>query len=105
MNDLAAFGAMLDLRHHGLEAGRDFSIVGCDDVKETAQWFPALTTVYNYQNEMGAKSAEFLLNRIADPAAPRQHLLLTPKLIVRHDLPAGLSALQPSLAGFALSAR
>ncbi|CAH1668363.1 Substrate-binding domain-containing protein [Hyphomicrobiales bacterium] len=83
MNDLAAFGAMLGLRHHGLEAGRDFSIVGCDDVKEAAQWFPALTTVHNFQNEMGAKSAEFLLNRIADPSAPRQRLLLTPELIVR----------------------
>ncbi|QEL25309.1 substrate-binding domain-containing protein [Bosea sp. F3-2] len=83
MNDLAAFGAMLGLRHRGLEAGRDFSIVGCDDVKEAAQWFPALTTVHNFQNEMGAKSAEFLLNRIADPSAPTQRLLLTPALIVR----------------------
>lgn len=83
MNDLAAFGAMLGLRHRGLEAGSDFSIVGCDDVKEAAQWFPALTTVYNFQNEMGAKSAEFLLNRIADPHAPTQRLLLTPALHVR----------------------
>jgi LacI family transcriptional regulator len=32
---------------------------------------------------MGAKSAEFLLNRIADPSAPTQRLLLTPALIVR----------------------
>ena len=83
MNDLAAFGAMLGLRHRGLEAGRDFSIVGCDDVKEAAQWFPALTTIFNFQNDMGAKSAEFLLNRIADPTAPAQRLLLTPALIVR----------------------
>lgn len=83
MNDLAAFGAVLGLRHRGLEAGRDFSIVGCDDVKEAAQWFPALTTVHNFQNEMGAKSAEFLLNRIANPAAPTQRLLLTPALIIR----------------------
>lgn len=83
MNDIAAFGAMLGLRHRGREAGRDFSIVGCDDVKEAAQWFPALTTVHNFQDEMGAKSAEFLLNRIAEPAAPLQRLTLTPKLIVR----------------------
>lgn len=83
MNDIAAFGAMLGLRHRGREAGRDFSIVGCDDVREAAQWFPALTTVNNFQNEMGAKSAQFLLNRIAEPAAPLQRLTLTPKLIVR----------------------
>lgn len=83
MNDIAAFGAMLGLRHRGREAGGDFSIVGCDDVREAAQWFPALTTVHNFQNEMGAKSAQFLLNRIAEPAAPLQRLTLTPKLIVR----------------------
>ena len=83
MNDIAAFGAMLGLRHRGREAGRDFSIVGCDDVREAAQWLPALTTVHNFQNEMGAKSAQFLLNRIAEPTAPLQRLTLTPKLIVR----------------------
>jgi len=83
MNDLAAFGAMLGLRHRGLEAGRDFSIIGCDDVKEAAQWFPALTTIHNFQDELGARSAEFLLNRIADPAAPLQRLLSTPALVVR----------------------
>jgi LacI family transcriptional regulator len=83
MNDLAAFGAMLGLRHRGREAGSDFSIVGCDDVREAAQWYPALTTVRNFQDEMGSRSAEFLLNRIAHPAAPTQRLLLTPALIVR----------------------
>lgn len=83
MNDLAAFGAMLGLRHRGREAGVDFSIVGCDDVKEAAQWFPALTTIHNFQNQMGAKSAEFLLQRIADPSAPQKRLLLTPELVLR----------------------
>ncbi len=83
MNDLAAFGAMLGLRHRGRETGVDFSIVGCDDVKEAAQWFPALTTIHNFQNQMGAKSAEFLLQRIADPSAPQKRLLLTPELVLR----------------------
>jgi len=82
-NDLAAFGAMLGLRHRGLEAGRDFSLIGCDDVQEAAQWFPALTTLRNFQEEMGRKSAEFLLKRIADPEAPVRRLTLTPELIVR----------------------
>src|SRR4051794_32488168 len=54
-NDLSAFGAMLGLRHLGREAGKDFSIVGCDDVQEAAQWYPALTTIHNRQDEMGRK--------------------------------------------------
>ncbi len=83
MNDLAAFGAMLGLRHRGREAGTDFALIGCDDVKEAAQWYPALTTIHNFQNRMGAKSAEFLLQRIAEPAAPQKRLLLTPELVLR----------------------
>lgn len=82
-NDLTAFGAMLGLRHCGLEAGRDFSLVGCDDVQEAAQWYPALTTIKNFQDEMGRKSAEFLIERIANPQAPPRRLTLTPELIVR----------------------
>lgn len=82
-NDLTAFGAMMGLRHRGLEAGRDFSLVGCDDVQEAALWYPALTTIKNFQTDMGRKSAEFLLERIADPAAPTRRLYLTPELVVR----------------------
>jgi len=82
-NDLTAFGAMLGLRHRGLEAGRDFSLVGCDDVQEAAQWYPALTTIKNFQDDMGRQSAEMLLRRIADPSAPPQRVLLTPELVVR----------------------
>jgi LacI family transcriptional regulator len=83
MNDLAAFGAMLGLRHRGREAGIDFSIVGCDDVQEAAQWYPALTTVRNFQDQMGKTSAEFLISRIAEPNAQPRRLLLTPALVIR----------------------
>lgn len=83
MNDLAAFGAMLGLRHRGREAGIDFSIVGCDDVQEASQWYPALTTIRNFQDEMGRASAEFLISRIAEPDAPPRRLLLKPELVIR----------------------
>ncbi|MDJ1158376.1 LacI family DNA-binding transcriptional regulator [Chelatococcus sp. SYSU_G07232] len=82
-NDLAAFGAMLGLRHAGREAGRDFSIVGCDDVAEAAQWFPALTTLHNHQDEMGRKAAELLVRRIENPGAPTRRIILEPSLVIR----------------------
>jgi LacI family transcriptional regulator len=82
-NDLTAFGAMLGLRHRGLEAGEDFSLVGCDDVQEAAQWYPALTTIKNFQDDMGRQSAEMLLRRIAEPAAPPRRVVLKPDLVVR----------------------
>lgn len=82
-NDLTAFGAMLGLRHLGKEAGTDFSLVGCDDVKEAAQWYPALTTIHNHQDEMGRGAARLLLRRLADPTAPQKRIVLTPTLKVR----------------------
>lgn len=82
-NDLTAFGAMLGLRHAGREAGVDFSLVGCDNVQEAAQWYPALTTVRNFQDEMGRHSAELLIRRIAEPGAPTRRIVLKPDLVVR----------------------
>lgn len=82
-NDLAAFGTMLGLRHEGLEPGRDFSVVGCDDIKEAALWSPALTTIHNRQNELGAEAARVLEERIANPGAPVQRILLRPRFIMR----------------------
>lgn len=82
-NDLIAFGAMLGLRHRGLEAGADFSIVGCDDVQEAALWYPALTTIHNRQDEMGRGAADMLIQRLEDPLAPVRRVLLEPRLVVR----------------------
>lgn len=82
-NDLVAFGAMQALRHHGLEAGRDVSVIGCDDVKEAAQWFPALTTVHNRQDEMGAAATELLIRRMADRTGPVERIIFKPNLVLR----------------------
>lgn len=82
-NDLTAFGAMLGLRHLGKEAGRDFSLVGCDDVQEAAQWYPALTTLHNHQDELGRNAAGLLLRRLADPSAPQKRIVIKPTLQVR----------------------
>ncbi|WP_460450872.1 LacI family DNA-binding transcriptional regulator [Alsobacter sp. SYSU BS001988] len=82
-NDLTAFGALLGLRHRGREAGVDFSIVGCDDVQEAAQWYPALTTVRNHHAEMGRRAAEMLMERIEHPELPPRRFLIKPELVVR----------------------
>jgi LacI family transcriptional regulator len=82
-NDLTAFGVMLGLRQIGLEPGRDFAVVGCDDVSEAALWNPALTSVAIDTVAMGEVAARMLLERIADHKAPRREIVLGPKLAVR----------------------
>jgi LacI family transcriptional regulator len=82
-NDLVAFGAMLGLRQLGLEPGRDFSVIGNDDVAEAALWRPALTTVAVEYRGTGEAAARLLLERIADPDRPPRRVVLTPRLVVR----------------------
>ncbi|GGY67581.1 transcriptional regulator [Cellvibrio zantedeschiae] len=82
-NDAIAFGVMLGLRRHGLEAGRDFSITGNDDVAECTLWEPALTTVASNVDLIGERAAELLLARIDNPDQPAQHINLPLHLVVR----------------------
>jgi LacI family transcriptional regulator len=83
-NDSVAFGVLNGLRTLGREAGKDFSVVGSDDVAEAAQAYPALTTVRNRHNEMGQHAVNILIKRImgtADEAVER--IILEPTLVVR----------------------
>ena len=82
-NDLAAFGAILGVTRRGKQPGRDFSIVGCDDVKEAAQWVPALTTLHNRQVEIGARTADLLIDRCMGYGDAPQKIRLTPELVLR----------------------
>jgi LacI family transcriptional regulator len=82
-NDLLAFGAMLGLRHLGIEPGRDCSVVGIDNVAEAALWMPPLTTVSIDAAGIGRAAGHALLQRIASPAGAIQRIALPPRLLVR----------------------
>lgn len=84
-NDVIAFGVMLGLRQLGREPGRDFAVVGYDDLEEAALWTPALTTIRVQSTAMGEAAAQLLLDRIADLAAPRREVVLPPELILRQS--------------------
>lgn len=84
-NDVVAFGVMLGLRRKGLEAGKDFAVAGCDDIKEAALWTPALTSVSIDTAAMGEAAAELLVRRIGDIRAPCRQIVLEPKLVVRES--------------------
>ena len=84
-NDVVAFGVMLGLRRLGLEAGRDFAVTGCDDIKEAALWTPALTSVTIDTAAMGEAAAELLVRRIGNIRGPRRQIVLEPKLVVRES--------------------
>ncbi|MBY0360322.1 MAG: LacI family DNA-binding transcriptional regulator [Phreatobacter sp.] len=83
MNDLIAFGVMMGLRQRGREAGRDFSVVGADDVREAAMWAPGLTTVSTHPSEQGRRACERVLVRTVNPTLPAARIILPPTLVLR----------------------
>jgi LacI family transcriptional regulator len=82
-NDVVAFGAMLGARAAGQTPGRDFSVIGFDDIEEAALWQPALTTVSARPREIGMVAARLLLERMANPSATPQQVILPPHLVIR----------------------
>lgn len=64
-NDLLAIGVMQSLIAHGLKIPDDISVAGFDDILASALVTPPLTTVAQFQDQLGARAAERLLARLA----------------------------------------
>jgi DNA-binding LacI/PurR family transcriptional regulator len=84
MSDEMAFGAIRSLHKHGLEPGRDVSIIGIDDHPMSS--YLGLTTVSQPVSDLGIKAGERLLGQIfgSDPLGGDARVTELPtKLIVR----------------------
>jgi LacI family transcriptional regulator len=88
-NDVVALGVMDGLQHAGLRAGKDFGVVGFNNVPDAAQSLPGLTTVDTSPRELGETAAELLLKRIEQPGSPIRTMILRPRVIVRESCGAG----------------
>lgn len=84
-NDVVAFGALLGLQAEGRTPGRNFGVVGFDDIADAALVRPALTTVGIGPRSVGETAVEVLLERIAHPERPLQQVVLPPHLVIRHS--------------------
>lgn len=82
-SDVMAAGAMMELRRQGRRVPHDVAVVGFDDSFFARHTDPPLTSVRQPIEEIGTMIARILLQEIADPEAPRQHILLPTELIVR----------------------
>jgi DNA-binding LacI/PurR family transcriptional regulator len=64
-NDQMALGLLAALHEEGLEAPRDVSVVGFDDLPESPYLTPPLTTVRQDFAELGHRAVELVLARLA----------------------------------------
>lgn len=86
MSDEMAFGAIRSLRKHGIEPGRDVSIVGVDDHPMSS--YLGLTTVSQPVSELGVTAGERLLAQILgiDPLGENGRVTELPTtLVVRNS--------------------
>lgn len=80
--DLLAIGAMAEARESGIAVPEQLSIAGINDIEVASFMNPPLTTMRLAADEIGARSADYLLARIAGkPVSPRN--LVPTDLIVR----------------------
>ena len=81
-NDVLAVGALLEAEAMGLQVPRDLSITGFDDLDLAKEIPPGLTTIHAPLEEMGRKTAGYLLQEASEGEEP-PHIELPAELVVR----------------------
>jgi DNA-binding LacI/PurR family transcriptional regulator len=88
-----ALGLIHAFREAGLDVPRDVSIVGFDDIPESAHFWPPLTTVRQEFSQVGERCVSMLIeaiDRSDDPMRQREAVdaapMVEPKLIVRDSV-------------------
>jgi LacI family transcriptional regulator len=90
-NDVMAMSAMEAVRERGLRVPEDVSVLGFDDIPQSAHVHPALTTVRQPLEQMGRIAAQMLLDLLNNPDAKPRRIELPTELIIRDSCQAPLS--------------
>lgn len=86
--DMLAPGAMTAAADSGLTVPADLSVVGYDDIELARYLAPALTTVRQDTELLGAEAAEILISAIDGVRTAKEQLMLPAELIVRNSCAA-----------------
>lgn len=81
-NDNVALGAMLAIQQAGLSVPKDISLIGFDDIAESAMAFPPLTTIGNIKNKLAEELVNVILN-LDKTKTDRIKKEVVPELIIR----------------------
>jgi len=84
-NDLMAIGALGALRERGLAIPGDVAVIGFDDIFVARLVTPALTTVSQFQQDIGVRAAETLLERLRGAKSPRGTNVEMPFRLIERD--------------------
>lgn len=84
-NDVTAIATIGVARDLGLRVPADLSVVGFDNIPESALCSPQLTTVNQPIRTMGERAVEMLIRLIRGEPVDRTHLTLVTELVVRNS--------------------
>jgi LacI family transcriptional regulator len=82
-NDLVALGMLAGFAEAGVAVGKDFRLVGFDDIEEAAQSYPKLSSVRCDVNKLGTKTAKILLDWIESDVMPEKSVRFPVEMITR----------------------
>jgi DNA-binding LacI/PurR family transcriptional regulator len=85
VSDKSAMGALEAVREVGLRVPDDISIVGTDDVAESAYTSPPLTTVHVPKRAMGEAAVAVLQQLLGPEQPPPSRLVLQGRVVVRES--------------------
>jgi LacI family transcriptional regulator len=84
-SDVMALAAAATAAARGLTIPDDLSVVGFDNVPESALATPPLTTVEQPIRQMGIEAVRILMELFADPGRPPERVVLPTRLVVRRS--------------------
>ena len=84
-NDVVGLGLSSGLYDLGIEVGRDFSVIGFDNVPEANLVRPKLTSVATHPASIGETAAQLLLDRLESPDRAARRIINLTDLIVRQS--------------------
>lgn len=82
-NDISAIQTMAVAREMGLRVPEDLSVIGFDNVPESALAEPPLTTIDQSIQALGHEAARMLIGLIEDPTTEPRQITLPTKLVAR----------------------
>ncbi|MFE9823223.1 LacI family DNA-binding transcriptional regulator [Streptomyces sp. NPDC005791] len=82
-NDQMALGVLRALQERGRRVPEDVSVVGFDDIADSASFLPPLTTVHQDFAEIGRQCVDGVLRQIRNETTERGTTLVPTRLVVR----------------------
>ena len=85
INDTVIFAAMREIKQFGLTIPTDVALVGFTGEFHSTVVEPSLTSVTHPTFEMGKEAARLFFERIKNPAAPPQQVVMETSLVIRNS--------------------